>query len=543
MRMARLCLVLALWLGANALWAQLGGTQGPPSGVQAPPATPEKESFVIQPKNLATGAKDVTLRLVCNTASGFNTSSSRPPELKFGAGVTLKPGSFTLLNPNEAECRVDVADDAFGTCAVSLELYSVNGTQVLSTLRATLGIGGPVAVTGSQAKVGAESVELVRVNVSAAQKAGTLVILGRVAGTVRVNAPTGTAFVKLPAVSTSGGDINTPALSASNTVLTFGIGNPSLDDITVRVAEIEYNTQLFGLAGGTGTELACEISGAALSNQSALVVNAHTALTTVAGKNDTVSNTPAKPTDSGSQGSNSTTPQTPQGNVTQRGDGRSLESNTPRTPRQPRDQGGQGGVSPAGPVTQTSGPQGGNPPPPPQPGVAPAVQPQPQPQPAPAGGPAAPAPAAAAGGKNAADGSMRPVRPDDPPAPGTTGTGRVRVEGQAAPMVVSPGLYFCDKDFNVLGAVVLDKTVGGEAGGRVWILLKRAKDKDPTRVETVTVKLKVCGVERELVLTETGKDTGEFRCGKEGVLLLAPENPDSNTVEAPAEPARPRLPR
>ncbi|MBX3475027.1 MAG: hypothetical protein KF754_11640 [Planctomycetes bacterium] len=538
-------IALALMLAAP-LWAQLPPGGQLPDGVQAPPASADKESFIIQPKNLPTGAKDQTIRLVCNTASGFNTSSSRPPELKFSAGAALKPGSFMLLNANEAECRVDIADDAFGTVNVSLELYSVNGSAVFSTLNATLGITGPVSVSGSQAKVGAESIELVRVNHSAAQKAGALLIFGRIAGTVSVTAPTGTLFSKAPVASASAGTINSPVLSSNNTVFTFSIGNASLDDVTVRIGDIEYNTQLFGLAGGTQGVLACEITGAALSNQSALVVNAHTARTTVAGKNDVAA--PAAGSGSQSGGGTTTpgTPTTPAGSVRTQpsSSGRGLEdSPRPARNRQNQNQGGSGG---AGAVTPRPATSDG-----PRPVAAPPAQPlqpgnqggvAPQPQPAPAG--AAPvAGGAASGNRNASDGSMKPQAGEKPPAPGTVSGNRPDIREVAGVLNISPGLYFCDKDFNPLGAVVLDKTVSGEAGGRVWIVLKRDKDKDPTRVETVTVKLKVSGVVRELVLTETGKDTGEFRCGKEGVLLLSGENPDSNTVATPDEPAKIRLPR
>ena len=67
------------------------------------------------------------------------------------------------------------------------------------------------------------------------------------------------------------------------------------------------------------------------------------------------------------------------------------------------------------------------------------------------------------------------------------------------------------------------------------------QDKEPEKIETVTVTLTVSGVTRELILTETGKNTGEFRCGKEGVLLVAPENPDSNAEEKPAEAPKARV--
>ncbi|MCW8136089.1 MAG: hypothetical protein KIT75_10470 [Planctomycetota bacterium] len=107
--------------------------------------------------------------------------------------------------------------------------------------------------------------------------------------------------------------------------------------------------------------------------------------------------------------------------------------------------------------------------------------------------------------------------------------------------MVTPGLHFCDKDFNPISAVVLNRIVSGEAGGRVWIVLKLDKDRNPDRVDTVTVKLTLGGVSRELQLTETGKNTGEFRCSKEGVLLIAQENPDSNEPEAAKVEPKPRF--
>jgi hypothetical protein len=85
--------------------------------------------------------------------------------------------------------------------------------------------------------------------------------------------------------------------------------------------------------------------------------------------------------------------------------------------------------------------------------------------------------------------------------------------------------------------------VAGEAGGRVWIVLKLKADKQADKIETVTIKLTVNGTTRELALTETGKNTGEFRCGEDGILVIANENPDSNTEEKAAEPPKPRFDR
>jgi hypothetical protein len=298
---------------------------------------------------------------------------------------------------------------------------------------------------------------------------------------------------------------------------------------------------LFGLSGGTGTQLACEITGAALSNQSALVVNAHVASTTIAGANDTTTNpTTPPPTDTPADPN---TPTTPAGSVnTQAGQGRNLDDST--NPRRNRTNNTSQGGSSLSPTQLGGGPRPASSVPAPRPaqGFA-GNQGQPAPQPQPAGGGAAPVPSGGGVSGNAADGSMKATKGEPAPDKGTVSDTKLDVTEAPAPLVVTPGLHFCDRNFKVLGAVVLDKTVSGEAGGRVWIVLKRAKDKDPSKAETVTVTLKVCGVARELVLTETGKDTGEFRCSKEGVLLLTAENPDSNKEVGPAEPPKIRLPR
>jgi hypothetical protein len=142
----------------------------------------------------------------------------------------------------------------------------------------------------------------------------------------------------------------------------------------------------------------------------------------------------------------------------------------------------------------------------------------------------------------AGDGQATPGTGESPATPESPAQGG-GLQGEPGPakLQVSAGLYFCNKEFQPVGALVLDKAVGDEAGHRIWILMKRPTDKDPAKVETVTVKLTVSGVTRELILTETGKDTGEFRCGKEGILLVAPENPDSNSEPAPPEPPKARV--
>ncbi len=529
---------------AVAVFALLAATplmaQTLPPGVQTPAVTAAKESFVVQPKNVAAGAKDATIRLVCNTASGFNTSSSKPPVLKFSAGATLKTGSFALLNVNEAECKIDVDADAFGTIDVSLELYSVNGTKVLSTLRGTMGVIGQAAVSGSAASVGAESVNLVQVNSTAQQVAGNLVISGKITGTVSITAPTGTQFSKSPVVVITGGTAVSPALGTNNTVFSFGIGNPGQADITARVTEISYNTQLFGLAGGVEGALACEVSGAALSGQSALVVNAHTAKTTVAGTNDNAESQPSNgQTPSTDPAPDTTQPAASINNPGSSSGSRNLQDSTrqPRNRNNTQNSGGSNVVQPGASAAPNRPSAQGPSVLPSQPGMQPAP-----PAPGPSAGGATPA-GGATGERNASDGTMKPGKAEPTPEPGTTSSKKLPIEAADATMVVTPGLYFCDKDFKPLGAVVLDKSVSGEAGSRVWIVLRRAKDKDPTKVESITVKLTVCGVTRELNLTETSKDSGEFRCAKEGVLLLAAENPDSNTEASEATPPKMRMPR
>jgi len=533
MRLTTLCL-LALF--ALPLAAQLPpGTTPPP----APDPSAAKESFVVQPGSVDRGARAVAIRLVANQAAGFSNSSSKAPSLTFGAGVTLVAGSFQLLNQNEAQASIDVDNDAAGTVEVKLELFSVNGTKVLSTLRGTIGIKGTTPLAGSQASVGAESVKLVQVNVAAPQAAGALLISGKIAGSVTIKAPTGTAFVAAPTVTTDAGDINSPSLQQTNTVFSFSIGNASLVQVNVRVDAIQYNTQYFGLVAQQG-DLACELSGAALSNQAALVVNAFTAKTTIAGSNDNTPSEPIPPATNppASESSDSTSTPAP-GNINTAGGGRSLDTQPGerRTRREDNNGGGARTVAPGG---STSNP-GANPPPPPR-----FNQPN--------DGGAAPAPAPAVGG---AGGAAAPAGggPGANPMGGTGGISAGEGETKApdkkletAPekprvLEIDPGLHFCDKDFKPVTALVLDKAIAGEAGGRVWIVLKLKKDKQPDKIETVTVKLTVNGVMRELALTETGKNTGEFRCGKDGILVIANENPDSNAEEKPPEPPKPRFDR
>jgi hypothetical protein len=505
----------------------------PLAAQNTPQPSPDKESFVIEPSTLASGAENATIRLVCNTPSGFSNSSSKAPAVKFSTGATLVAGSFTLLNQNEAECRVNIDRDAVGTVEVSLELYGVNGTTVLKTLRGTLGISGSQTVEGSDAKVTVDSVRLVRVNVGDPQTAGNISISGKITGTVTVAAPTGTTFFQAPKVEASAGSIATPKLDQANTSFGFTINNPGAGDTTVKLTDIRYATALFSASGGVEGQLACEISGGALSNQSALAVNAFTAKSTVEGSND-VSDQPAG--DTGSESSDSTDSDTsaPVGSVTNPAPRRDDREDRPRNDRNREDRRRDTGT----PTRQLpdGSPQPGaanrNPPPPPNLPVQPQ---QPGQQGQPAQGGAQPAPSTG-GGSPSGPGTMGPGeaperKPED--SPGT-------IVVPKKELVVTPGLHFCDKDFKPIAAVVLDRIISGEAGGRVWIMMQLPKDRTPDKVETVTVKLTLGNTTRELILTETGKNTGEFRCTKEGVLVIAEENPDSNEPDAAKVPPKPR---
>lgn len=527
-------MILTLGLCSMPLMAQ-GGF---PGGATPPDPSAEKESFVIQPGTVERGARNAALRFVSNQPGGFSNSSSKPPALTFGAGVTLVSGSFQLLNQNEAQCAVDVDNEVAGTVEVKLEMFSVNGTTTLETLRGTLGITGTAAVAGSQAQVGAESVLLVQVNSSTAQPAGVIVIKGAIAGAVSITAPTGCNFSEIPKATIDSGDINSPALAQANTVFNFAIGNAALDNITVRVEGIKYTTQFFGLAGGVEGELACEVTGAALSNQSALVVNAFTARTTIEGSNDNSEPAPAPAPDTSSEASESTSTAAPTGSVnTNPGSSRSLESsnaNNRNRNNRTRNTGNTGGFSrstspaaapssrqPGGFKSNTSRP--------------PNASPNNSPTPGGGGG------ASNAGGTGGEVGGTGYA--SEEPRAGDREDQLIQVAKKAKKLQVTAGLHFCDKDFNPITALVLDKAVAGEAGGRVWIVLKLKKDKNPEKVETVTVKLSVNGTTREMVLTETSKNSGEFRCGKDGILVVTSENPDSNAEDKGVEPPKPRFTR
>lgn len=529
MKFTALALLLLTGLAAR-LQAQ-GGPQLPANSSQA---SPSRESFLLEPSGLATGAKDAYLRLVSNTPAGFASSSSKQPEIRLGEGVKLVTGSFRLLNPNEAECRVNVDPDAFGTVEVSLLFYSVNGTSVLSTQRATLGLLGPTKVSGIDVSV--ESVALVRVNVSETQAAGVVVLSGPVNGALTLVAPTGCRFSRAPQVTTSKGSINTPGLSEGNTQFSFGVGNAAQESAVVRIAEIFYDTSTFTLTGGTPGALNCELRGGALSGQSTLVANAYTALATIAGTNDNVDTQPTP----GNQGSNSTS--TPDGapvTTTVPGDSASGGTGRSRDSERPPRQGNQGNPpaparSSAAPSGSTS-PQGGSSaPPPPAPATRGDVPPPPPRGDAPA--PPRAVPAGSGGSGAGGDGGARWVNDPKPAAPAEAPDTAPKMA-----LITTPGLYFCDRDFRPVDMVVLNSLVSDRASARVWIVVKLEKDKNPDAVETIDVTLRVSGTARQLKLTETGKNTGEFRCDKAGVLLVSDENPESNPAEKPvSEPkARP----
>lgn len=503
--------------------------------------TPEKESFVMQPSSLESGADGQTLRFVSNEDAAFSNSSSKPPAVTFSAGAKLSPGTFQILNQNEAQCVVDVEEDAIGTIEVRIELYSVNGSKVLRTLRGTLGVIDDTPVSGSGAEVGAESVNLVIANSTEPQTAGAIRIQGEIIGTVTVTAPTGMTFAEAPVATSTKASINAPGLQAANTVFSFGIGNTSLENVVVRVANIKYNTGLFSTSGGVAGDLSVEVGGSALSNQTALVVNAFTGKSTIEGGNDI----PEQPESTGSESSDSTdesessaTPAVGGGVSTGSRRSRELGEGSRREGRNDnRNNGNNTGRSAPGRAPDVDRRSGSVPPPP---NSAPPASSPPAPRPAAGGTGASPV----AGGKSPGSSEMggtgsmgsKPAKDD-----GAESDGEVEVV-EPVELQLSAGLHFCDKEFKPLTAVVLDKLISGEAGGRIWIVLKLKKDKNPEKVDSATVTLTVDGTPRELALTETGKNTLEFRCGKDGVLIIADEDPDSNRDESEKQsPPKPRV--
>jgi hypothetical protein len=535
------------------LWLLMPVLATPLAAQTQPTASPEKESFAILPGTLASGARNVTLRLVANKSGDFATSSSRPPELQLDAGVSLVAGSLRLLNTNEAECQVHVENEAFGTAGVQFKFFGVNGSTVLKTMQATLGIGGPSSVTGTPASVAVDEVLLVRVNVPEPQTAGAVLLRGRITGTVIMNAPTGVTFAVAPEVTSAGAEVNNPRMDAGNAVFSFGIGNPSLEEVEVRVGGIRYSTSLFGMTGGVQGNLALELSGTALGGREVLVVNAFTARATMEGTNDST----APPPPQGTQGSPSTANTATGGASVSTGTRSSFDSsNRPRWDgaNRNRPEGGWGPRTPAAAPPLPAPPQ----PPsrgtirnvPPAVGGAPGAQQQDQatgstgPQ---AASPARPVGNAPAGAINTGRMEWKPTEQANGDTPRHTGDTGGGMEARPAPedngnLGIEPGIYFCDSNFRPVSALVLDRIVAGEAGGRVWILLRLPRTRTPDKVDTVTVKLTISGVTRDLNLTETGPNTGEFRSDREGILLVSGANPDSNT-ERQANPPRPRQPR
>lgn len=496
-------------------------------------ATPDKESFVIEPASLAANAQGAALRLASTSPAGFATNSSKPPEIKFSAGVTLVAGSFKLLNSNEAECKVNVSQDAFGAVEVSVLLFSVNGTKTLSTLRGTLGILGPSAIPGSSVTVAVESVPLVRANLATPQAAGVLVLSGPVNGALRVAAPTGARFAAAPVPVISAGVVNAPALAEGGAAFTCVVDNAGGANLTLRLTVVSYDLSLYSQGGGQPGSLACEISGAAISGQSVLAVNAHTGLDTVPGENDntdvtpppapattppnTTTNPPRQPAVGASTLPDTTRPTT---------NPRRPASNNPRAP---------GAIPRNLPTPRTLTSSSGPAPAPPPPYVPPPYIPPPN-------RPPAPAPVGGTGGTPVTMGNAT-ARPATAAEMAEHGKPAVVSETKDV-MFTTPGLYFCDKDFKPLNAVVLSATVADKASARIWIVLKAARDKDVEKANTVEVKLRVCGTTRVIKLTETGANTGEFRCEKEGIILVSDEEPES-VIEEAAEPSapKPRLPR
>ncbi len=500
--------------------------QTPPASVPLPTASDSKESFVLEPTGLASGVQGAYLRLISNTPAGFTSSSSRQPEVKIGDGATLVVGSFKLLNANEAECRVNIEADAMGLCDVSLVFYSVNGTTVLSTQRATLGLLGPTKLAGIDISV--ESAPVVRVNVTEAQPAGVIVLSGQLGGALTLAAPTGTRFSKAPTALTNKGTISGPALAESNTQFSFTINSGQADTV-VRITEISYDTTLYTTTGGVLGALNCQISGAAIGGSSTLVANAHTALTTIAGSNDNTdsaaptASAPSSSTNTDTTGgaTGGTSVNNPTSTSRTRDDNRDNtnrnRNNQPESSRAPsRPVNNAGGPSPQ---TASNAPREVPPPPPGQPNYQPPTERREPPV-----NPARPAPGGATtpSGSDGSAGFSKTI-------PGEENRSAV-AEEPAPVLITTPGLYFCDKDFKPLDLVVLNSTISDKAGSRVWISVKLKADKTP-EVDTIEVTLRVCGVSRTVKLTETGKTTGEFRCDKTGVLLVSSEDPDSSVTE------------
>jgi hypothetical protein len=526
----------------------------------APEPSPEHEPFSIQPGTIESGAANVELRLVSTTPAGFAVSSARPPRLTFGAGVTLVEGSFEVLNQTEARCVVNADSEAFGTVEASIRFYSLSGNSVLKTMRATLNVGGPLGIDGTQASIRADA-RLVRVNVTEPQAAGDIEIRGNISGTLSVTAPTGVSFSSAPTVSVAGGNSASPRLESNNTVFSVNIGNPEGGEVTVSLTGIRYVTAMFGVSGGVEGALAVEVGGSALGGNSALAVNAFTAKTELEGEPDE-DETEQPPPEGGSNGNNEEqaaeqvpvgggTIGTPPTSSSQRRDSsRADGSSGPRQPGpagQPgqRWQGGNfqgggggrqvpsraGGGRPGGNRAGGGGGGGGQ-----QAGGGGESGGGQSPQ---QSGGARQTPANVGGSQGHLTERMQPGDYE----PGSSGEGaRLRGERVRGPedLPTAPGIYFTDRDFNPVSAVVLDRVIGSEAGGRIWVKLVLPNTRTPDRVDTVTVRVTIAGSTREITLTETGPNTGEFRCSRDGILIVSGEDPDSTTDPSQREEVAPR---
>jgi hypothetical protein len=523
--------LFAIVLISTPLLAQI-----PPGGGGIPQADPsaEKESFVVMPSTVARGDDNVEIRLANNTPSGYSHSSSRSPELRVGAGAELVVGSFAILNSNDARAFLNIDDDTASTISLSIDIFGVNGTTVLQTLQATLGVTGLVSVSGSAASVGADDVKLVRVNSEDDQPAGEIKISGTISGTVIITAPTGTTFASQP-TATSTADINSPTLAQPPTTFSFSIGNASSADITVSVSGILYDTQYFSLIGGVEGDLALEITGGALSNQSALVVNAFTAKGTLEGQNDNTVPEPETPEpEVGSEESESTTsPNTNSSSSSGNGNRRSLDSSKSRNNSGNRNNRNSTRSNPPRPASVNRQPSR----------AAPRAQPgfgrnrnAPRNSFKRSGGGASPIIGKGGPSSGEGDGTAKVEKTES-----SSGGGKINPEPvKPRKLITAPGLYFTNKEFEPVTAVVMNKFVSDEAGGRIWVVLKKDKN-DTAKVESVKVKLTIGGNSRELKLTETSKDSGVFRCSTEGVLIVSNEDPNSNRDEPRKTEPKPRF--
>ncbi|MCF6227980.1 MAG: hypothetical protein L3J82_04825 [Planctomycetes bacterium] len=510
-----------------------------PGGAPDPDPSPDKESFVVMPSTVARGAMNVEIRLVNNTPAGYSHSSSRAPELIVGAGATLVVGSFAILNTNEAKAILNIEQDTASSISLKINIYAVNGTTVLNTFQATLGVTGTMAVSSSSASIGADDVKLVVIDSEDEQSAGDISITGAISGTVSITAPSGTTFASIPSATSGVADINSPALAENKTVFNFSIGNSGGGNITVTISDILYNTQFFNLIGGVEGDLALEITGGALSNQSALVVNAFTAKSTIEGNNDTADPTEEPPApNTNSEESESSAPTGATNNSSRNsgtGNRRSLSSSNGnnRSNRNSKSSGRPNssaprpapnvGRQPNRPTSTRTVNRGGR--------NVPRIGGKPV-------GGGAGSIAAGGAGNTGGDGTVEHAQADTAEE---AVRNKLKVE-KVRKLVTAPGLYFTNKHFEPVTAVVMNRFVKNEAGGRIWVVLKKEKN-DDAKIETLKVKLTIGGSSREIKLTETSKDSGVFHSNAEGVLVVTNEDPDSNREAAREKEPRRRFVR